>query len=189
MRYVSIDIETTGLDPEKHQVIEIGAVIDELFVDDPLPVDELPSFQTLIHHDPIVGEVHAIGMHRDIWLEMRKGRARIGSAAMLAFMKWLEDNGFETGNQRFEFTAAGKNFGSFDWQFLKRLPHANRLNPRHRVLDPTILYLEPGDTRLPDMKTCLWRMNYKESAVKHRALDDAKAVVRLLRHKLNGERS
>ena len=45
-QYVSIDIETTGLDPVKANIIEFGAVLDDLSVQ--APMDELPSFHAYI---------------------------------------------------------------------------------------------------------------------------------------------
>ena len=50
MKYLSLDIETTGLDPNIHQIIEIGAVLEYSH----LPVDELPSFRILIKHKNLV---------------------------------------------------------------------------------------------------------------------------------------
>jgi hypothetical protein len=49
-RYLSIDIETTGLDPETCQVIEFSAVIDTIRPDAG-PVDELPSFHAYLVRD------------------------------------------------------------------------------------------------------------------------------------------
>ena len=49
MPYVSIDIETTGLDPESCQMLEIGAVWDDWTK----PIDELPSYRRLVVHKEI----------------------------------------------------------------------------------------------------------------------------------------
>ena len=78
-------------------------------------------------------------------------------------------------------TPAGKNFASFDRQFLKRLPDfEGMVRLHHRTLDPAMLFWQPGDEKLPDSKTCYERagMNGK---VAHTALEDAMAVVWLLR--------
>ena len=42
MKYISIDIETTGLDPENCQILSIGAVIEDTL--NQLPFEELPTF-------------------------------------------------------------------------------------------------------------------------------------------------
>ena len=51
MPYVSIDIETTGLDPETCQILEIGAVFDNWT----LPIRDLPTFHCYVVHKQIVG--------------------------------------------------------------------------------------------------------------------------------------
>lgn len=64
MKYVSIDLETTGLDTENCQVLTIGAVIED--TNNIKPMDELPSFHAAILHRRIDGEPFAINMNRDI---------------------------------------------------------------------------------------------------------------------------
>ena len=49
MIYVSIDIETTGVDPKIHDIVEFGAVIDDLA--NPQPLDKLPRFHALFKKD------------------------------------------------------------------------------------------------------------------------------------------
>jgi oligoribonuclease len=46
MKYVSIDIETTGIDREKCQILSIGAVIED--TNNIKPISELPSFHAAI---------------------------------------------------------------------------------------------------------------------------------------------
>ena len=78
-------------------------------------------------------------------------------------------------------TPAGKNFASFDRQFLKRLPEFEKLvKLHHRTLDPAMLYWQVGDEKLPDSKTCYERAGM-DPKVAHTALEDALAVVRLIR--------
>jgi oligoribonuclease len=64
MKYVSIDIETTGLDPEKCDILSIGAVIED--ASNPLPLDQLPSFHVAIKRENITGSMFAINMNRDL---------------------------------------------------------------------------------------------------------------------------
>jgi len=54
MKYVSIDIEATGLDHTYCQMIEFGAVLDDLRHQRPL--DELPQFHCYVLRDKYVGE-------------------------------------------------------------------------------------------------------------------------------------
>jgi len=64
MKYCSIDIETTGLDPEECQILSIGAVIDD--TDDIKPVEELPAFHAAVKRKNITGSTYAINMNRDL---------------------------------------------------------------------------------------------------------------------------
>ena len=65
MEYISIDIETTGLDRENDQVLEIGAIIENTF--DPKPFDELPKFHAIILHPRYEGSSYAINMNKRIF--------------------------------------------------------------------------------------------------------------------------
>ena len=64
MRYVSIDIETSGLDPEKNKVLSIGAIIED--TENPLPFLECPRFNVIILQNEIVGSPRAISMNQSI---------------------------------------------------------------------------------------------------------------------------
>jgi len=64
MQIVSIDIETTGLDPENCQVLSIGAVIEDS--ENIQPLDELPRFHGVILPNRIEGEPYAINLNRDL---------------------------------------------------------------------------------------------------------------------------
>jgi DNA polymerase III epsilon subunit-like protein len=64
MKYISIDIETTGLDPITNKVLSIGAIIED--TNNPLPFDEMPKFHAAILHNELVGSPFAINMNRDL---------------------------------------------------------------------------------------------------------------------------
>ncbi len=94
------------------------------------------------------------------------------------FADWLKAQGL---NPR-SVQAAGKNFAAFDMQFLYRIPQFNKfVNFRHRVIDPAVLYWEVDDEKLPDSKACYERAGINNK-VAHTAVEDALAVVRLVRH-------
>ena len=46
MIYISIDTETTGIDKEKCQVIELGAIIED--TTKPLSFEESPKFECIV---------------------------------------------------------------------------------------------------------------------------------------------
>lgn len=64
MKYVSIDIETTGLDPENNQVLSIGAIIED--TSKKLPFDEAPKFNVALLHHQLTGHPRALTMNRDL---------------------------------------------------------------------------------------------------------------------------
>jgi len=61
MKYVSIDIETTGLDSETCQILQIGAVIEDTA--NPKPLDELPKFMCILEHETYSGQPTALSMN------------------------------------------------------------------------------------------------------------------------------
>lgn len=64
MKYVSIDIETTGLDSEKHKVLSIAGIIED--TETKLPYEELPKFNVILLQDELVGSPFALTMNAEI---------------------------------------------------------------------------------------------------------------------------
>lgn len=64
MIYVSIDIETSGLDHTKHSVLSIGAIIED--TEKKLPFLECPRFNAIVLQNEIVGSPRAITMNKEI---------------------------------------------------------------------------------------------------------------------------
>jgi hypothetical protein len=64
MKYISIDIETTGLDPEKCDVLSIGAIIEDSA--NPLPYEECPKFHAAILRHELYGSPRAITMNAEL---------------------------------------------------------------------------------------------------------------------------
>lgn len=64
MKYVSIDIETSGLDSEKNCVLSIGAIIED--TETKLPYEECPKFNAIVLQREIVGSPRAITMNKEI---------------------------------------------------------------------------------------------------------------------------
>jgi DNA polymerase III epsilon subunit-like protein len=198
MRYVSIDIETTGLDPDKCQIIELAAVIDDLVT----PFEELPKFRYLVKEPTYRGEPYAFSMHAALFREIATSSMCYSvlpresdivsvvaseGAVTHRLSKWLDLNDV-TPNL---FLAAGKNFAGFDARFMRRLPQANLFTWEHRVLDPGPLYMLPTDTIVPSTNTCIERaeMQGMEGHTipgdPHTALYDALMVCALIRNHFN----
>jgi DNA polymerase III epsilon subunit-like protein len=64
MKYISIDIETSGLNPDMNNVLSIGAIIED--TTKKLPYEELPKFNAIILQNNIQGSPRAITMNKEI---------------------------------------------------------------------------------------------------------------------------
>lgn len=183
MKYVSIDIETTGLDHQENQTLEIGAVIDDF--DNPLPLADLPRFQTYVRHKKIVGEPYALAMNADILRiiatnDVKAHRIMNPDEITLVMKQWLSNNGLTK-----NITCAGKNFSSFDKLFLSQLPGFTEYIPlHHRAFDLGSMYFDPKIHKevIPSLIDCL-RAARLTGEVDHTAIGDALTVVRLMRQK------
>lgn len=69
MKYISIDIETTGLDADLNQILSIGAVIEDTL--NPLPFEELPKFHAVIRRESVYGSIFAINLNKDLIQAMK----------------------------------------------------------------------------------------------------------------------
>lgn len=184
-RFVSIDLETTGLDPENCQIIELGAVIDDWLE----PLSDQPTFHCYVKRRDFKGEPYALSMHSEIFKRIATEEdvynylypGEVGPE----FLTWIERNDGAQWNSeegRYDrFNAAGKNFASFDDRFLRKLPNfLTCFRYRHRIIDPAMMYWNPlKDEKLPDSKTCMERAGL-DGEVAHTALEDAQMVARLI---------
>lgn len=190
MIYASIDIETTGLDQDYDQVLQIAAVIDGPdFLNH--RIEALPYFNVVIQHDRLYGQPAALAMNASLLARIGKGdRVETPAQASCGLEQFLRDH-LDDGR----ITAAGKNFASFDRQFLRRFcPLAMKL-VHHRSIDPGTMYAHPADRCPPGTEECFNRMNDAQARVgfspvpawtQHDALSDARMVVRLIRSKWGG---
>jgi oligoribonuclease len=185
-KYISLDIETTGLDQEKCQVIEFAAVLED--TEKLLPLEELPSISFFIRHPSYYWESYAQEMNKELFAELESapvGSVWCAEAAAKIFGAFLDRNDIQ------KAVIAGKNAAGFDIPFLRnmKLPYAKDRNSvfhtklSHRVLDVGPLFVDwKEDQTVPDLATCLKRAGI-DGSVKHRALGDAKQVIQLLRTK------
>ncbi len=175
MRVVSIDIETTGLDPLKHRVLEVGAVIFStkggVYIKSNWLL-EYPDQETL-PVSPFCAKLHTQSGLWDRFLT--RDKCIIPAKDFSShFSQWLRIN-----NLVGPYTAAGKNFGSFDLQFLKQLPEFDSyVKLRHRCFDPSILYMKPDDEVIPSLDVCCERAGIVKQT-DHTALGDALLVAEL----------
>lgn len=67
MKFISIDTETTGLNPGTCQLLSIGAIVED--TEKKLPFDEIPKFHCAIlrdERDILQGELYALNMNKDL---------------------------------------------------------------------------------------------------------------------------
>lgn len=171
--FVSIDIETTGLNPKKHQVLEFAAVYwqnDELITDQ-------PWFRYIIDPGRITGDPKALEMNANLIEAIANGAGLPLGYVLTKFKVWLLELGISPDNRG---TIVGKNFGSFDLQFLKRSGVWPDNFFSHRILDVGSLYATiDGIPKTEDV--C-------EASIpgeQHEALYDARFALEAVRMKWN----
>ncbi len=177
---VSIDIETTGLDSETCQILEIAAIVE---TDATMPIKELPFFHCLVRHNIYSGDAYALQMNTDIFREL--SNVTPCDLPILSLHKVNVE--FTTFLQKYrngddKLLPLGKNFASFDKQFLKKLPTVcSELD--YRTLDLGNLFFDPRvDKSLPSLSTCFVRAGMTgELVVQHRAYEDASITLQMYR--------
>jgi hypothetical protein len=125
MIYVSIDIETSGLDHEKHKVLSIGAIIED--TEKKLPYEECPKFNAVILQNEITGSPRALTMNKGLiamigeYLEGTDDvRFNMDTILNYSFYKedevvkefywWLERNGYFQGNNSGGYVQLDNNY-------------------------------------------------------------------------------
>lgn len=171
MIYVSIDLETTGLDPNNCQILEIGAVAQEL------GGNEIERFHSILKHDEVYGSTFALNMNQRLLKAISEGEGKEPREALDEFVKWVKKFKNSTNN----VVVAGKNFAGFDKPFLMAVDGRFRSMFHRRVLDPAILYIKFDDEVAPDLATCLERAGLPNE-VTHNAVEDAAQVRDLIEH-------
>lgn len=189
MLYLSIDVETTGIDPEKDQILEIGVIIEDTKTK--LDFNRIPKFKCIVEHDSYHGSAYAINMNQrifDILAKIPKQKEaalayRVSHNILkvndvhLAFERFLNQYGVP-----YSFTAAGKNYAGFDSLFLKNIPGWPKAH--QRVIDPGPIFIDwTKDFIPPNLSTCKERAGLKDIEITHDALYDAWDVIKVLRTK------
>lgn len=181
MRYVAIDCETTSRDEETGQILEIGLVAETDWVQ---PVEELPSLRLLLWHPFIKGEPFALAMNVGLLRELADDEKAPVSTAVTPGQAVNRIKAFiETQfGADAKVVLGGTNAAGFDVQFLRRLPGwKQQIRHRAGVLCTGTMWFDPAtDDRLPDTAECLRRAGVTNPKP-HSALDDARAVVAMVR--------
>ena len=189
MKLVSIDIETTGVNPNFCQIIEFAAVVF-----DPQPQIADPetgevkrdrerwaTFEGLVKHDVIIGEPYALQMNQEILAEIAGAKETYRTIydspwkLIQEFIQFLLPH--RDGTTKLH--PAGKNFCNFDLQFLKQVDGWENVPLRRRCLDVGSLVFNPNDGEIRDLKKCLEVVGIRKE-ISHRAIDDAMDVATIV---------
>jgi len=172
--YIALDLETTGLDPEKDQILEIGAVYD----DGVSKIKDLKTFRIISPNIRFSGNAFALSLNSNLLKEISENK--ICSNIVIEFEKWIEkiieeDNGITP-------TFAGKNVANFDIPFL--ISNGFTIKYHHRILDIGSCYYSKFGY-IPSLSEI--NQYIGNSGVTHKALDDALDVVKAIRVLINGD--
>jgi oligoribonuclease (3'-5' exoribonuclease) len=196
MRYVAIDIETTGLDPDYCQILQVAAVCDDWPAhrkhDDggELPVARLPTFEAVLRHEVMHGEPVALNMNAELIGVIGKCPVTDGTSVPVSYRDrtipayFVRDRLFAALGDFLKgylgeppYVAAGRNVAGFDLQFF---PDWARALFHYRCLDVSSMAMgaQPSlwqHTRLPSGDKILGH------PAAHDALLDAWDVIRTVR--------
>jgi DNA polymerase III epsilon subunit-like protein len=183
MDFYSIDIETTGLDPETGEILEIAVVevVDwkikrRVRLVNKLEIGNWSTYCILMHMDTgLIAEIQ-YAINHDVAHGAHCPYTVYFNTCAEA-MNWLVE-GFEWSPDR-KIILAGKNVAKFDLPWLDyHLDFSSYVGHHHRILDPAALYMKSSDTEPPKLATCVERAGLPVSK-DHTALDDAMAVAKL----------
>lgn len=92
MKYLSLDIETTGLSSENDQVLSLGIIVED--TTKKLPFEEIPKFHVAIVRERIEGDLFAINLNRDLLSTINdwkgsdvNGKKQIEDTTRMKFLK------------------------------------------------------------------------------------------------------
>jgi oligoribonuclease (3'-5' exoribonuclease) len=185
--YVSIDIETTGIDDKSH-VLQISAVFDDL----KSPISELKRIDLPIMWNEITySEPYALGMNAELFKNMMNKSFKTYSPnearnQLVRFLNGVRDDiGIDEKGNFTKLILAGKNVASFDipkiTKFMGRESSAFTETINYKTLDVGSLFYDTfGDN------VSLSKINAltNRPTVSHNALEDALDVVYAVRYKL-----
>jgi oligoribonuclease (3'-5' exoribonuclease) len=178
MKYVALDLETTGLDPNKCQIVMASFILEDTEYSE-MPADKLPHHTTYITHPAYYWEPAALKMNR--WIIDKLCNSSLEYPVMdlesweASAKVWLT-HVCET-----PITLAGKNIGSFDIQFLP--PYLKKFCG-HRYIEVGSVCLDWKCGRVESLAS-LKKRHLLGETVAHDARLDAIDVINLLRTTYN----
>ena len=187
MRYLAIDIETTGLDPENNQILEIAMILED--TEKKLPRKECPRQHLYIDREAYIGNSVALEMNAHTFKKINDLRNDYEND-LSAFL--MPEESISSSIRAFfqrnditpetPITPAGANFSGFDLRFLEQVLEDDVLQSIHRrSLDPSNIFIDfSKNHHVPSLATCKIIAGV-EGKVLHNAMDDAWDVIEILR--------
>lgn len=166
-----IDLETTGLDPERDEILEIAVILTDFQLSEldrwESVISMTPQGMARIVADPFVGNMHA---ESGLFRESRDGGLPLVVATRM-LEEFLERSDFQKG----ELIIAGSGVASFDRLFLKQyMPSVLEWLAYYPfdigVLRRALPILSEGTLALPVVPA-----SFQSGFKKHRAADDIHA--------------
>ena len=165
MKYISFDLETTGLVRDPNNILQIAAVVED--TDNPeVPVEELPYFTCFVKHESYTGSAFALNLNA--WILGHICNPTTSPYPIYPLEQALEElKVFIDAHFEKPPFMAGVNAGIFDYQFLP--PYAQAWFKRRLI--------EAGSVMLD------WNFGPRifSPECDHDALNDARFVIEKLR--------
>ena len=191
MKYFSLDIESTGIDRDSCQILELGAIFEDTA--NPQSYEDSCKFHAIIKKDTYSGQPFAIQLNNRIFriisgvdpLPVGCELFTDETKMIQSLADWAKVCLGESDN--FRMTLAGKNVAAFDLQWLKPyVPKNQKFGNlfRHRTIDPANMYAKSEDEEMPGLLKCLERAKLDPSDY-HTALGDSWDVIKLIRKHWN----
>lgn len=195
MRFVIVDLETTGIDKDKDQILQVGMVA----ADTSKPPCTWKAFDTYVQHDRYSGSSYALTLNHNILKELNKYENgnfddSLDNSHMVvhidnltsAIYGFLVDSGYTSNfDGKISVVFSGKNAAGFDIPFLNNVPGflQSGITIHRRVLDPVTLYTDLINDKIPpSLDECKNRAGIK-GFVTHNAVEDCWDVALLLLNK------
>lgn len=211
MKYVSIDLKTTGVPGkdgpvEDLQIIEFGIIIEDC--NNILPYNELPKFKRIIRHESYSGGAYEINVNQKVFAILAERDLikknlvneydeensiitikELGKEVyyFLAPHFGFYTDGYESSRtflNPIKITVAGNNFTTLDKPFLDLVKSFNRyINIEERCIDPSILYTDfKKDEVVSNSWVCMDRAGVEMSSLyTNSAIEECWRVIQLLR--------
>ncbi len=182
---IIVDIETSGLDPNKHGILEIASLKFEA------PNISYQSYCRLDEDDEI--DSKALEINGQSKEEIRDSNRLSQKQVLIEFFDFIKKQG--------DFYIAGENVGSFDWSFIKIKSEKYSLDfpLQHRTFDLQTLaqtkyeqvygklLIENGKSKM-GLPQILEFVGMRDERKKHGALEDCKLEAECFSRLLKGKK-